>query len=93
MAYKVVLRETERLADFDASGEELLIVRTAGVDVTLSLLTPDDREDPILLRTFTRIAQQRWRAPKGTRLRLEAATAGAKAWVGKIYADSAGDLI
>ena len=91
--YRVVLRDTETRVDFDASGEELLIVRTVGADVILSLLTPDDREDPIPLRTFSRSGQQRWRCPKDTRLRLQTVQAGATAWVGKIYADSAGDLL
>ena len=91
--YRVVLPETETRVEFDASGEELLIVRAVGADVTLSLLTPDDREDAIPLRTFSRSGNQRWKAPKGTRLRLETATAGATAWVGKIYVDSAGDLL
>ena len=93
MSYKVVLPETQLAADFDASGEELLIVRTVGADVILSLLTPDDRQDAIVLRTFTRSGQQRWRCPKGTRLRLQTSQAGATAWVSKIYADGPGDLL
>ena len=92
MAYKVVLKDDEPFAEFDASGEELLIVRHVGADVSLFLLYPDGR-GALLLRTFERAGQQRWRAPKGTRLRLETTQAGATAWVGKIYADGAGDLL
>ena len=92
MAYNVVLKDDETFADFDASGEELLIVRHTGADVTLFLLYPDGR-DAQTLRTFTKSDNQRWRAPKGTRLRLETAQSGATAWVGKIYADGAGDLL
>ena len=43
MAYKVVLKDDETSVDFDASGEELLIVRHVGADVTLFLLYPDGR--------------------------------------------------
>ena len=92
MAYNVVLKDDETSVDFDASGEELLIVRHVGADVTLFLLYPDGRgAEP--LRTFTKSDNQRWRAPKGTRLRLETAQSGATAWVGKIYTDGAGDLL
>ena len=93
MAYRVVFSDNDTLVDFDASGEELLIIRTVGADVILSLLTPDNRQDAIPLRTFSRSGTQRWRAPKGTRLRLQTTPAGATAWVGKVYADSAGDLL
>ena len=92
MSYKEVLNSNQNTADFDASGEELLIIRHVGADVTLSLLYPDGRDAQPLL-TFTKSGNQRWRAPKGTRLRLEASAAGATAWVGKIYADGAGDLL
>ena len=92
MAYKVVLKDNETFAEFDASGEELLIVRHVGADVTLFLLYPDGR-DLQPLRTFTKSGNQRWRAPKATRLRLETTQMGATAWVGKIYTDGAGDLL
>ena len=69
MAYKVVLKDDETSVDFDASGEELLIVRHVGADVTLFLLYPDGRGAETL-RTFTKSDNQRLRAPKGTRLRL-----------------------
>ena len=92
MAYHIVLKDDETFADFDASGEELLIVRHTGADVTLFLLYPDGR-DAQTLRTFTKSGNQRWKAPKGTRLRLETAQSGATAWVGKIYTDGAGDLL
>ena len=42
MTYEIVLPLGEIESDFDASGEELLIVKIGGADVVLSLLTPED---------------------------------------------------
>ncbi len=92
MSYETVLKDNETLVDFDASGEELLILRHAGADVVLFLLYPDG-VGSLLLRTFTQSGNQRWKAPKGTRLRLQTTQEGAMAWVGKVYSDSAGDLL
>ena len=93
MNYEIVFSLGEIESDFDASGEQLLIVKIGGADVVLSLLTPEVNPVAIHLRTFKANGQQRWRAPKGTRLRLTTTVRGAIAWVGKIYIDSAGDLL
>lgn len=39
--YREVLKSTETTADFDASGEQLLVVKYSGSELTLSLLTPE----------------------------------------------------
>lgn len=93
MAYEVVLRPNQTSNDFTVSAESLLIVKHAGSDVVLSLLTPEDTPVAIPQRTFTASADQRIVVPKGTVLRLTTASAGAAVWLGKIYRDSAGDLL
>lgn len=93
MSYEVVLQPTATVGTFTAGGESLLIVKHAGSDVTLSLLTPEDTPVAISERVFTAMASQRIVVPKGTQLRLTTPIAGATVWYGKIYRDSAGDLL
>ena len=50
--YREVLKSSENTADFDASGEQLLVVKYSGSELTLSLLTPEPEPIEIPLRTF-----------------------------------------
>ena len=49
--YREVLKSTETTADFDASGEQLLVVKYSGSELTLSLLTPEPELNPSLRLT------------------------------------------
>ena len=93
MSYEQVLDGTQMSTDFAVSGEQLLIFRHVGTDYVLSLLTPEDSPVAIPLRTFTENGEQRMKSPKGTFLRLSSTQPGAFAWLGKVYADAAGDLL
>ena len=91
--YKMVLKSGETSVDFDASGEQLMILKHSSADVVLSLLTPEETPTAIPLKTFTGHDQQRWRVPAGTRLRLETTTSGAVAWVGDVPLDTEAKLL
>ena len=91
--YRQVFGVSDLSVDFRASGHNLLLVKYAGSDVKFWIKTPEDRPISIPVLTFSAHGQQRFIVPKDTVLRLSVEVAGAEAWIGKIYTDSAGDLL
>lgn len=90
--WRIVMETTETDKTFDVEGEEVLALsHHSGGSWNLHLVLPDDSE--ILLGAFTENFTQALRSPRGTRLRLEGGTMGARVWVGTVDKTAEGRLL